>query len=222
MRASRDRWIAAEVAQETFLALWNRAELFDPSRGALAAWLVTIARNRAIDRLRAAGRHERAASFSSFAAPDVDDHSIVEWLAASGQLIGAAGPDPLPEAALSRKEARAAIAEAIASLEPSERRVIVLAYDTGLTQSEIAATLGWPIGTVKTRTRRALRQLRDRLERPNDGVPTRRMSAQLVSSDQSGWRRRDVPAAGPSEGHAWSASFGGGSTAALTSPCQIG
>ena len=69
MRASRDRGIAAEVVQETFLALWNRAELFDPSRGALPAWLATIARNRAIDRLRAAGRHERAATFSSFGRP---------------------------------------------------------------------------------------------------------------------------------------------------------
>jgi hypothetical protein len=51
-------------------------------------------------------------------------------------------------------------------LDPVERRVILLAYDGGLSQSEIAASLGWPIGTVKTRTRRALRHLRDRLERP--------------------------------------------------------
>ena len=65
-RAGGDRWVAAEVVQETFLALWNRAELFDPSRGTLPAWLTAIARNRAIDRHRAAGRHDRAASFSSF------------------------------------------------------------------------------------------------------------------------------------------------------------
>ena len=56
MGTSRDRWIAEEVVQETFLTLWNRAERFDPSRGALRAWLLTIARNRAVDRLRAAGR----------------------------------------------------------------------------------------------------------------------------------------------------------------------
>src|SRR6266550_9602784 len=58
LRTSRDHSIAAEVVQETFLALWNRAELFDPARGSLSAWLATIARNRAIDRLRSAARHE--------------------------------------------------------------------------------------------------------------------------------------------------------------------
>ena len=171
MRAVRDRWIAAEVVQETFLALWNRGELFDPSRGTLAAWLATIARNRAIDRLRSASRHERAASFSSYARTEADDHSVVEWLTASGELIGVAGPELGPEIALTDKETRASIEEALASLDPVERRVIVLAYDGGLSQSEIATSLGWPIGTVKTRTRRALRHLRDRLERPGAGVP---------------------------------------------------
>ena len=164
MRASGDRWVAAEVVQETFLALWNRAELFDPSRGTLPAWLTAIARNRAIDRLRAAGRHDRAASFASFVRTDADDHSLIEWLTATGELIGVASAEPAPEIALSIKETRASIEDALMSLEPAERRVIVLAYDGGLTQSEIAATLGWPIGTVKTRTRRALRRLRDRLE----------------------------------------------------------
>ena len=170
MRANSDRWIAAEVVQETFLALWNRAELFDPSRGTLSAWLARIARNRAIDRLRSKAIHERAASFSSFASSQADDHSVVEWLTASGELIGVAGPQPVPEIALSDKETRASIEEALGSLDPVERRVIVLAYDGGLSQSEIAASLGWPIGTVKTRTRRALRHLRDRLERPGAGV----------------------------------------------------
>ena len=170
MRASRDRAMAAEIVQETFLVLWDRAELFDPSRGSLGAWLAAIARNRAIDRLRSAARHERATSFSSFARAEGDDHAVVEWLTASGELIGAAGREPVPEEALSDKETRAAIEEALASLDPRERRVIVLAYEGGLSQSEIAASLGWPIGTVKTRTRRALRHLRDRLERPGAGV----------------------------------------------------
>jgi RNA polymerase sigma-70 factor (ECF subfamily) len=170
MRASRDSGVAAEVVQETFLTLWNRAELFDASRGALSTWLVTIARNRAIDRLRSAGRRERAATFSSFARSQADDHSIGEWLAASGELIGAAGPEPAPDIALAEKETRASIAEALGFLDPVERRVILLAYDGGLSQSEIAASLGWPIGTVKTRTRRALRHLRDRLEQPQAGA----------------------------------------------------
>ena len=96
MRAGGDPWVAAEVVQETFLALWNRAELFDPSRGTLPAWLTAIARNRAIDRLRAAGRHDRAASFSSFVRTDADDHSVVEWLTATGELVGVAARSPLP------------------------------------------------------------------------------------------------------------------------------
>jgi RNA polymerase sigma-70 factor, ECF subfamily len=166
MRVSRDREIAAEVVQETFLALWNRAELFDPSRGALPAWLLAIARNRAIDRLRAAGRHERAATFSSFGRGEADDRSTLEWLTSTGEPIGVAGPEPSPEMALSDKETRASIHDALVSLAPLERRVIELAYDAGLSQSEIAACLGWPMGTVKTRTRRALRHLRDRLDGP--------------------------------------------------------
>jgi len=63
------------------------------------------------------------------------------------------------------KETRDAIAAGLAALAPQERQVILLAYQEGLTQSEIAARLGWPIGTVKTRTRRAHRQLRDLLDR---------------------------------------------------------
>jgi RNA polymerase sigma-70 factor (ECF subfamily) len=171
VRASGDRSIAAEVVQDTFLTLWNRAELFDPSRGSLSSWLLTIARNRAIDRLRAAGRNERANTFSSFGRIESDGYSVAEWLTASGELVGAAGPEPVPEIALSNKEERASIEAAVASLDPVERHVIVLAYGEGLTQSEIAATLGWPIGTVKTRTRRALRHLRDRLERPEAAGP---------------------------------------------------
>lgn len=163
LRASRDRSIAAEAVQETFLVLWNRADDFDPSRGRLASWLKRIARNRAIDHLRAEGRHQ-AATFSSVTGPDADDQSWVEVLAASGGLVSAAVAEPSPDTALAEKETRASIDEALAGLGSQERRVITLAYDVGLTQSQIAAQLDWPIGTVKTRTRRALRQLRERLE----------------------------------------------------------
>jgi RNA polymerase sigma-70 factor (ECF subfamily) len=199
MRANGDRWIAAEVVQETFLALWNRAELFDPSRGTLSAWLATIARNRAIDRLRSARRHERAANFSSFAGTEADDHSVVEWLTASGELIGVAGPEPVPEVALSDKETRASIEEALGSLDPVERRVIALAYDGGLSQSEIAASLGWPIGTVKTRTRRALRHLRDRLERPGAAVPADVTGPRNGTRDNTRSTHTNLPAVGLGE-----------------------
>jgi RNA polymerase sigma-70 factor (ECF subfamily) len=122
---------------------------------------MTIARNRSIDRLRAAGRHDRAASFSAFVRPADAGHPVDEWLAGSGDLIAVGSAEPLPEVAVTDRETRASIDAAISDLDPVERRVIVLAYDQGLTQSEIAASLGWPIGTVKTRTRRALRHLRE-------------------------------------------------------------
>src|SRR5258706_9925265 len=165
-RTSREAWIAAEVVQETFLAVWNRAELFDPTRGTLRSWLLTIARNRAVDHLRSAGRHDRAATFSSFGREGVDDRSMAEWLTASGELIGASGPDAVPEVALSDKERRASLDEAISALAPAGRAGILLAYDGGGSQSQIAARPGGPPGTGKTRNRAAPRRPRGRLEAP--------------------------------------------------------
>ena len=151
--------------QETFLALWNRAEQFDPSRGSLITWLSTIARNRTIDHLRAAGRRLSPAPFSAFAGTDAPDGATTDWLERSGELVGSAVPEPEPETALSSKETHEAIAAGLAVLGSRERQVILLAYQDGLTQSEIAARLSWPLGTVKTRMRRAHRQLREALER---------------------------------------------------------
>ena len=188
LRVSRDRGIAAEVVQDTFLTLWNRAELFDPSRGALHGWLLAIARNRAIDRLRAAGRHERAATFSSFGRGDADDQSTVEWLTSSGELIGVgrAGARPGDGAGRARRLGNRSRTRS-RSLAPLERHVIELAYDTGLSQSEIAAQLGWPMGTVKTRTRRALRHLRERLEGPKMGTGTHQTTLGPARSDGRAW-----------------------------------
>ena len=164
-RASHDRGLADEVVQETFLALWNRAESFDPTRGSLIAWLSTIARNRTIDHLRASGRRLAPAPFSTFGWADATDGSATDWIERTGELVGAAEPEPEPEGVLASKETREAIAIGLAGLGAAERQVILLAYQEGLTQSEIAARLGWPIGTVKTRTRRAHRQLREVLDR---------------------------------------------------------
>ncbi len=203
MRVSRDRGIAEEVVQETFLTVWNRAELFDPSRGTLSAWLLTIARNRAIDRLRVASRHDRAATFSSFGRGDADDQSTVEWLTSTGDLIGAAGPEPGPELALADKETRELVRDALASLSPLERRAIELAYGTGLSQSEIAAHLGWPIGTVKTRTRRAFHHLRERLEGPQTDEAT----------------PGTVPATSRNDPHTWHTAVRAARPSPMASPC---
>lgn len=159
-RLTSDRGIAEEVVQETFLALWNRAETFDPDAGSLAAWLHAIARNRTIDRLRASGRRPTLIAVSSAAAPDEDSTATLERLVSTGSIVGAANPTPGPEQAIEGAGIHDAIAAAIASMPEDERTVILLAYQDELSQAEIADRLGWPLGTVKTRTRRALQRLR--------------------------------------------------------------
>jgi RNA polymerase sigma-70 factor (ECF subfamily) len=161
IRLTSDRQVAEEVVQETFLALWNRAELFDPGTGSLAAWLHTIARNRTVDRLRAAGRRPNLVPLSSAAGNDEHDTAALERIAASGTVLGGADLGPGPEGELAAAELRDVIRGALAELPEHERTAIVLAYSSELTQSEIAEKLGWPLGTVKTRTRRALMRLRE-------------------------------------------------------------
>jgi RNA polymerase sigma-70 factor, ECF subfamily len=164
LSVNRDHGVAEEVVQETFLALWNRAELFDPALGSLVSWLLAIARNRAIDRVRGTARRVPAAPFSALVGDQPDEASAVDWIVASGDLLAVGAPEPGPEMALAASETQVAVARAIAALDGPERETILLAYRDGLSQSEIAARLGWPIGTVKTRSRRALRRMRDALE----------------------------------------------------------
>jgi RNA polymerase sigma-70 factor, ECF subfamily len=162
-RLTSDRQVAEEVVQETFLALWNRAELFDPKLGSLAAWLHTIARNRTVDRLRAAGRRPNLIPLSSAAGEDEQAGAALDRLVAVGSVIGGAGSGLGPEGQLDAAELQQVLREALAELPDAERTAIVLAYREELTQTEIADRLGWPLGTVKTRTRRALLRLREAL-----------------------------------------------------------
>jgi RNA polymerase sigma-70 factor (ECF subfamily) len=164
-RLTSDRGLAEEVVQETFLALWNRAETFDPELGSLAAWLHTIARNRTVDRLRAAGRRPGLTPLSSVVggggrASDEPDADALDRVMASGVLVAGSAPERSPEMSAALAELRAALQAALATMPDDERTVIVLAYGADLTQAEIAERLGWPLGTVKTRTRRALARLR--------------------------------------------------------------
>jgi RNA polymerase sigma-70 factor (ECF subfamily) len=159
-RLTSDRHVAEEVVQETFLALWNRAELYDPAAGSLAAWLHTIARNRTVDRLRAAGRRPNLVPLSATTGDDEAETAALERLVSVGHVIGGSELGPGPERALDSAELRTSIQTALADMPDPERTVIVLAYRDELSQSEIAARLGWPLGTVKTRTRRALMRLR--------------------------------------------------------------
>ena len=161
-RLTGDRSIAEDVVQEVFLTLWNRAERFDAAVGSLAAWLGTIARNRSVDKLRSAGRRPQLVSLSSAGADDEPDSGALERLANSRGTVGGVAVQDVgdPAELLATAETQAAIGAALAEMSEPEREVILLAYREELTQTEIAARLGWPLGTVKTRTRRALLRLR--------------------------------------------------------------
>ena len=159
-RLTSDRALAEDIVQETFLALWNRAEQFDPSRGSLAAWLLTIARNRTVDRLRAAGRRPTIVPISAAGMGDETEAATLERVARGGNVVGGALAGPSPEASLAHAELQAVLLAALATMDEPERKVLLLAYRDELSQSEIAVRLGWPLGTVKTRTRRALLKLR--------------------------------------------------------------
>jgi len=163
LRLTNDRQLAEEVVQETFLALWNRAELYDPAVASLATWLRTIARNRTVDRLRAAGRRPPLVPLPGLGDEEASDAGF-ERLKPDAVVLGGAVPDAGPEAAAEAAEMRESVAAALGTMPEVERTVIILAYREGLTQSEIAERLDWPLGTVKTRTRRALAHLRAALE----------------------------------------------------------
>ena len=162
-----DREAAAEVVQDAFLTMWRRARQFDARSGSLLTWLLAIARHRAIDRLRADGRRpmrdalhldglaSEGASSAAAANPEVPR-----------ELIADGSTDPASVA--TRRWSQSVVRTGIAELPENERRAILLAYGQDLSQSEIAERLEWPLGTVKSRTRRAMAQLRARLGSETD------------------------------------------------------
>jgi RNA polymerase sigma-70 factor (ECF subfamily) len=139
LRRLRDRQRAEDAVQETFAAVWRSAGSYRPERGPAAPWLYTVARNAIVDRQRA--KTEQPAEV-----PDT----------ASGEL----GPAERAEASFVAWRVHRALEE----LPEKEREVLELAYWSELSQSEVAAYLHIPLGTVKTRTRSALARLADLLE----------------------------------------------------------
>jgi RNA polymerase sigma-70 factor (ECF subfamily) len=169
MRYLRDQGAAEDVVQETFLAMWTRSESYSPEAGSLIGWLLTIARHRAIDRLRATARQPMVVGFAP-AASDGPENDL-ERLLALGQPVGFAETTDEPAHFAERRWVRAVVRTALYEMPEPERRALELAYDQELTQAEIAERLGWPLGTVKTRTRRALMRLRAMLETVPDIAP---------------------------------------------------
>lgn len=141
LRLVRDRAEAEELAQETFVEAWRRATQYQPERANVVAWLVTIARSRAIDRLRGRSTAERVEPLEQPVAP-------------------ISTPDEVVHAVRTRREVRQRLAE----LPVEQRALLELAWDEGLSQTEIAQRTGLPLGTVKTRTRTALITLKRQLE----------------------------------------------------------
>jgi RNA polymerase sigma-70 factor (ECF subfamily) len=142
VRMLRHRGEAEEVLQEVFLAVWSRARTYDRTLGSPVAWLVGIARNRAVDRLRANAVRQRTAEESRSTEADTADS---------------------PETQASLSERQRQIALALGSLPREQRQLIEDAYFLGLTQSELAARHRLPLGTVKTRIRTGMLTLRQQL-----------------------------------------------------------
>lgn len=144
-RIVRDRAEAEDVLQEVFLRVWERAGTYNQVLGSPSAWLARVARNRAIDRIRArAVRPELTDSdhLSSNATLDRDDN---------------------PELSAALSQQRSVVQSALASLTPQQRKLIEHAYYLGCTQSELAERFSLPLGTVKTRVRSAMLSLRAHL-----------------------------------------------------------
>jgi RNA polymerase sigma-70 factor (ECF subfamily) len=143
MRVLNDPRDAEDVAQEVFVMIWEKAKMYDPSRGKPLTWAVTMTRNKSIDRLRSLQRRFRlrdeleqetsASDFTTERAP-VDDVEIQE----RGEILRSA----------------------VMKLSKEQREVIEMAYFSGLTQNEIADRLEEPLGTVKARIRRGMIKLR--------------------------------------------------------------
>lgn len=139
LRMMGEKMAAEEVTQDTFLKLWTHAGSFTPKKGVLAAWLLTVTRNTALDRIRRENRR-----------PDFNNPTNPEELWA-----GSPNPDSDTEEARWRS-----LHFALHELPEEQRQVIELAYYHGMSQSQIAEYLAIPLGTIKTRIRLGMEKLR--------------------------------------------------------------
>ena len=150
LRVVGDREQAEDIVHDAFVATWQKIDRFDPARGSLRSWIVTIVRNRAIDRLRG--------TRPSIEIGEADERSLLR-----------SGPNPTWDDTMARLGAtqlRAALAE----LPAEQRQAIELAYFGGRTYREIATLTGVPLGTANGRLRLALARLRELL-RQSDAAP---------------------------------------------------
>lgn len=149
-----DPSMAEDVSQEVFLKLWRQPQSYDPARGALSSWLLSVAHNRAIDVFRRRrSREERSLTDGEGVEEAVPD-------------TGVHGPGDLAELA----ETSAAVRRAMGEIPAQQRQAIEMAFFQGKTHIEIAEELGEPLGTTKTRIRLGMRKLRQILEAEGVGA----------------------------------------------------
>jgi RNA polymerase sigma-70 factor, ECF subfamily len=142
MRKGASAELAEDLVQETMIAVWTKAALYVPERGAASTWVFTIARNLRIDRLR----RESSAYFTD----------LEEFDGPSGDVPG--------DEALNRSQEDSHVANALAQIPPEQRELLILSYVDDVPQSMIAERLNLPLGTVKSRMRLAYRRMRKLLE----------------------------------------------------------
>ena len=147
LRILGDRDIADEVTLDVYMEVWKRAANFNSGRGTPLAWLLNMARSRAIDRLRSGARRRK----HEVAFPDFD-------------TLAKADRGQHPGADAESRELKHQIGTALADLPVEQKEVLELAYFEGLSHAQIAERLEEPLGTVKTRIRLAMNKLRDALE----------------------------------------------------------
>ena len=140
-----------DVVEETFWQAWRQAQRFDATRGSVQTWLLTIARSRALDRLRAT-RRLREESLDVDARPN-----------GGGSGAGIVASSSNPSLDVEHAERKRLVLAALAELPGEQRQALELGYFGGLSQSEIAERTGQPLGTIKTRMRLAMLKLRERL-----------------------------------------------------------
>ena len=139
---------AAELLQDVYLEVWRKVSRYDVGRGTPVAWLVTLTKSRAIDRLRArASRGYRTANSLE-----------------AGTAAEVADPGPSPLETQADQELRIAVGAAVAGLPQAQQQAIELAYYEGLSHTEIAERMNQPLGTVKTRIKLGMSKLRDSLQ----------------------------------------------------------
>lgn len=142
MRQGADSTTAEDLAQETLLIVWRKAQLYSDEKGSATTWIFTIARNLRIDRLR----------------------REVSWQPLPENRDEEASDAPDPEEEVTEKERREKVRSVLATLPPDQSEVVTLSYVEGLSHSEIAERLGLPLGTVKSRMRLAYQKVKEAVE----------------------------------------------------------